>query len=248
MPLSDYKSALVTGASRGIGRAMVKALTDANITTYALARRDDLLRSLEDETGCTPIELDLRDRAQIDAKLAGLEVDILISNAGHGRSEGPLHSANTEAVYDMVQTNVTASLHLVRAIAPNMVSQNLGHIVMIGSVSGLHPIKQSVYGATKGAIHMLCQNLRIELLGTGIRVTEICPGRVNTDFFKTAFGETKSKELLDRLETLEPEDISNTIMHALNAPQRVNITTVELTGTAQAVGGLQIADAENAYI
>ena len=247
MPLSHYKSALVTGASSGIGRAMVKALTNSNITTYALARRQNLLKTLQNETGCIPIALDLRDRSQIEAKLAGGEVDILINNAGHGRSEGPLHTAETEAVYDMVQTNVTASLHLVRAIAPRMVSQKFGHIVMIGSVSGLHPIKQSVYGATKGAIHMLCQNLRIELLGTGIRVTEICPGRVNTDFFQTAFGEAKSKELLNRLETLEPEDISNTIMHALDAPQRVNITTVELTGTAQAVGGIQSGDAENSY-
>ncbi len=248
MPLSDFKSALVTGASSGIGRAVVKELTNANITTYALARRHELLQTLQDETGCIPIALDLRDRSEIDAKLTGLEVDILINNAGHGRSEGPLHSADTEAIYDMVQTNVSASLHLVRTIAPNMVSQKLGHIVMIGSVSGLHPIKQSVYGATKGAIHMLCQNLRIELLGTGIRVTEICPGRVNTDFFKTAFGDKTSKELLDRFETLEPNDISNTIMHALDAPKRVNITTVELTGTAQAVGGLQTGDAENAYI
>ena len=248
MSLSDYKSALVTGASSGIGRAMVKALTDLNITTYAVARRHDLLKALQAETGCIPVQLDLRDKSQIDAKLAGLKVDILINNAGHGHSKGPLHSADIEAVYDMVQTNLTASLHLVRNLAPSMVSRKSGHIVMIGSVSGLHPIKQSVYGATKGAIHMLCQNLRIELLGTGIRVTEICPARVNTDFFKTAFGETTSKELLDRLETLEPADICNTIIHALDAPQRVNITTVELTSTAQAVGGLQNGNAENAYL
>ena len=88
MPLSDFKSALVTGASSGIGRAVVKELTNANITTSALARRHDLLQTLQDETGCIHIALDLRDRSEIDAKLTGLEVDILINNAGHGRSEG----------------------------------------------------------------------------------------------------------------------------------------------------------------
>ena len=76
MPLSDFKSALVTGASSGIGRAVVKELTNANITTYALARRYDLLKTLQEETGCLPIVLDLRDRSEIDAKLTGLEVDL----------------------------------------------------------------------------------------------------------------------------------------------------------------------------
>jgi 3-hydroxy acid dehydrogenase/malonic semialdehyde reductase len=150
-------------------------------------------------------------------------------------------------VYDMIQTNVTSALHLVRTIAPKMVSRKCGHIIMIGSVSGLHPIQQSVYGATKGAIHMLCQNLRIELLGTGIRITEICPGRVKTDFFKTAFGEKTSEKLMNRFEPLEPTDICDAILHAIEAPQRVNITTIEMTATDQAIGGLQSRDAEHAY-
>ena len=247
MTTSDYKNALVTGASSGIGKAMVKALTDRNITTYALARRRELLEDLQSETNCIPITLDLRDKEEIDIQLSDLEVDILINNAGHGRSEGPLHEANIESVYDMVQTNLTSAMHLVRTLTPRMISKNRGHIVMIGSVSGLHPIQQSIYGANKGAIHMLCQNLRIELLGKGIRVTEICPARTNTDFFKTAFGEKTAADLINRFEPLEPTDICDAILHAIQAPQRVNITTIEMTATDQAVGGLQSGDTGNSY-
>ena len=247
MPLSDYKNALVTGASTGIGKAMVKALTDRNITTHALARRKELLEDLQSETNCIPITLDLRDKEAIDLQLRDVEVDILINNAGHGRSDGPLHEANLDSVYDMVQTNLTSAMHLVRTLTPKMIYKNRGHIVMIGSVSGLHPIQQSVYGATKGAIHMLCQNLRIELLGKGIRVTEICPARTNTDFFKTAFGERAAENLINRFEPLEPTDICDAILHAIQAPQRVNITTIEMTATDQAVGGVQSGDAGNAY-
>ena len=91
MSLSDYGSALVTGASSGIGTALVRALTERGIKTYALARRRKRLDALAAETGCTPLVVDLRDKEEIDRALAELDVDILINNAGHGRSEGPLH-------------------------------------------------------------------------------------------------------------------------------------------------------------
>ena len=242
MSLSDYRSALITGASSGIGAALVRALTERGIQTYALARRRDRLELLASETGCIPLVLDLRDKSAIDQASDGLDVDILINNAGHGRSEGPLHQADINAVYDMIQTNVSSVLHLVRAISPGLVARRRGHIIMIGSVGGLHPIKASVYGATKGAIHLLCQNLRIELVGTGVRVTEICPGRVRTEFFEHAYGVNQGRELTSGFTLLEPEDIAAAAMHALDAPQRVNITTVEMTPTEQAVGGLQIAE------
>ena len=245
MSLSDYGSALVTGASSGIGTALVRALTERGIKTYALARRRKRLDALAAETGCTPLVVDLRDKEEIDRALAELDVDILINNAGHGRSEGPLHQADVNAIYDMIQTNVSSVLHLVRAISPRLVARRQGHIVMIGSVAGLHPIKASVYGATKGAIHLLCQNLRIELVGTGVRVTEICPGRVRTEFFEHAFGIAQGRALTSGFTLLEPEDIASAVVHALDAPQRVNITTVEMTPTEQAVGGLQIAGSGN---
>ena len=137
-----------------------------------------------------------------------------------------------------------AAVHVVRATLPGMVERKRGHIVNIGSIAGLYPIKSSLYAASKGAVHLLSQNLRVELQGSGVRVTEICPGRVETEFFAVAVGEEAAKKVYEGFEVLVPDDVADAILYALDAPWRVNIGRIELTPNEQYVGGVTIAPVE----
>lgn len=241
MGLADYRSALVTGASSGIGEAVARALAARGIAVTAAARRRDRLEALAKETGCTPLVLDVRDRDALYGALEGPDFDILINNAGLGAGMGPLIEADPDDIDTTAGTNVTAAIHVVRAVLPGMAKRKRGHVVNISSVAGLHAARAALYGATKGAIHRLSQNLRLELGGTGVRVTEICPGRVETEFFRVAYqSEEKSREVLAAMEVIKPSEIADAVMFALDAPWHVNISTIELTATEQAPGGLQV--------
>ena len=248
MPLNDYKTALVTGASSGIGAATVKALTSRGIQVHALARREDRLKALADETGCVPMALDLRDRDAIHARLTSLDVDILIGNAGTGRGFDGLLNATPEDIDITLETNVQALVHVLRAVLPGMVGRKRGHVVNIGSVAGLYPINSAIYGASKGAVHLLNQNLRIELKGTGIRTTEICPGRVATEIFDVSIDDPeKAAKVKDTgIEELTSEDIADAIIFALDAPWRMNVATIEIQPTEQTFGGATFAPAASA--
>ncbi len=244
MALADYKTALVTGASSGIGAAVVTALSARGLTVTAAARREERLEALAEETGCVPVVLDLRDTKALYDALGGLEVDILVNNAGLGRGFEALFTVSPEDISATLETNVLAAVHVVRATLPGMVERKRGHIVNIGSIAGLYPIKSSLYGASKGAVHLLSQNLRVELQGSGVRVTEICPGRVETEFFEIAVGEEAAKKAYEGFEVLVPDDVADAILYALDAPWRVNIGRIELTPTEQHVGGVTIAPVE----
>ncbi len=244
MALDDYRTALVTGASSGIGAAVVTALRARGLTVYAAARRAERLDALAKETGCTPLVLDLRDTNALYDALGGLEVDILVNNAGLGRGFEALFEVLPADIDTTLGTNVVAAVHVVRATLPGMVKRKRGHVVNIGSIAGLYPIKSALYGASKGAVHLLSQNLRVELQGSGVRVTEICPGRVETEFFEIAVGEEAAKEAYEGFEILVPDDVADAILYALEAPWRVNIGCIELTPTEQHVGGVTIAPVE----
>ncbi len=241
MALEDYKTALVTGASSGMGAAVVRALSARGVMVHAAARRAERLEALAAETGCTPVVLDLRDTRALYDRLGGLGVDILINNAGLGRGFGALFTVAPEDIDVTLQTNVLAAVHVVRATLPGMVERKRGHIVNVGSIAGLYPIKSSLYGASKGAVHLLSQDLRVELQGSGVRVTEICPGRVETEFFEVAVGAEAAKEAYAGFEVLAPGDVADAILFALDTPWRVNIGRIELTPTEQYVGGVTIA-------
>ena len=180
MPLGaskpDYKTALVTGASSGIGAACVRALAAEGLAVTATARRADRLEALAAETGCTPLALDLRDTDAVYERLSGLEVDVLVNNAGLGRGYEGFLKSSKDQIDEMIEVNVSAAIHVVRAVAEGMAARTRGHIVNIGSIAGLYPIGFPVYGATKGAVHLFGQHLRIDLAGRGVRLTEICPG------------------------------------------------------------------------
>ena len=239
MPLTDYKTALVTGASSGIGAATVRALTKRGVKVHALARREERLKALAEETGCVPLTLDLRDRDAIYERLTSLDVDILIGNAGTGRGFDGLMSASPDDIDITLGTNVQALVHVLRAVLPGMIEKKRGHVVNIGSVAGLYPINSAIYGASKGAVHLLNQNLRIELKGTGIRATEICPGRVATEIFDVSIDDPeKAARVKDTgIEELTADDIADAIIFALDAPRRMNVATIEIQPTEQTFGG-----------
>jgi len=193
------------------------------------------------KTGCTPVVLDVQDKETIYSTLNDLEIDILVNNAGLGKGFEALFEANPDDIQTTLETNVISAAHIICAVGAGMVKRNRGHVVNIGSVAGLYPINSSVYGSSKGAIHSMSQNLRIELKGTRIRVTEIFPDRVATNFFNIAVNDPKkSVKAFEDFEALTSEDILGAIMYAVDAPWRVNIVTIELSPTEQTFGGVKI--------
>ena len=234
-------TALVTGASSGIGAAVVRRLAAAGWEVHALARRAARLEALANETGCTPHALDIRDGAALERLMAGLAPDLLVNNAGLGAGITGLATATSEEVARTIDTNVTAILELTRLTLPGMIARRRGHVVNLGSVAGLYPLVSAVYGASKGAVRLMSQNLRLELRGTGIRVTEICPGRVTTEFYDAAVSDPAAR---DRIKTtgireISPDDIAEAILYAVSAPAHVNVSTIELQPVEQTFGSAQ---------
>lgn len=239
MAIQRYQSAVVTGASSGIGAAVVKMLRAHDVTVYAVARRQARLQELADETGCVALPIDLRDSDSLYSQLEQVQPDILVNNAGMGRGFDTLANVTREEIDEVIGTNVIAALHVVRAVLPGMIDRKRGHLVNVGSVAGLYPLFSSLYGSSKGAIHLLNQCLRLELKGSGVRATEICPARVQTEFFQTAFrDEKKGEDMYQGFQILQPEDIAASIEYAITAPERVNVSLIEVTSTEQHIGGL----------
>ena len=231
-------NALVTGASSGIGASVVRSLVGAGFHVHAMARRADRLEALAAETGCMPVVADVRDTAALESAVADLAPDVLVNNAGLGAGLTGLVRASAEDVATTIETNVTALLQLTRMILPGMIARGTGHVVNLGSVAGLYPINSAVYGGSKGAVHLISQNLRLELRGTGVRVTEINPGRVTTEFFDVAVPEpVEGIDKAPPIQALTADDIAAAILYAVQAPAHVNVSMVEIQPTEQAFGG-----------
>ena len=174
-------------------------------------------------------------------------LNVLVNNAGVGRGFGSLADANPIDIDCTLDTNVRAAVHAVRAVLPSMIERGTGHIVNVGSMAGLYPLASAVYGASKGAVHVLSMDLRLELQGTGVRVTEICPGRVRTEFYDAALDHPKERQRAEDsgIEELTSEDIAASVIYALDAPWRVNVNRIELQPTEQIYGGLQFTPRES---
>ena len=246
MALDDYASALVTGASSGIGAAVVRALASRGITVHAMARRQQRLEALAEETGCITHVLDVRERSRTFDTIGGLDADIVVNNAGLGRGFGKLYEASLDDIDTTIDTNVRAAIHVLRASLPGMLSRNRGHVVNMSSVAGLYPMASPIYGASKGAVHRLSQDLRLDLAGSRIRVTEICPGRVATEFFDAAVDDAKRRAVIKNtgISELTAEDIADAVLYAVDAPWRVNVSLIELQPTEQVFGGMNLAPAD----
>jgi NADP-dependent 3-hydroxy acid dehydrogenase YdfG len=242
MALDDYASAIVTGASSGIGTAVVRSLRSRGLTVHAMARRRQRLDALAEETDCATHVLDVCDTARVYDTIGELDADIVVNNAGLGRGFGPLHEAPLEDIDTTIDTNVRAAIHVLRASLPGMLSRNRGHLVNMSSVAGLYPLVSPVYAASKGAVHRLSQSLRLDLAGSRVRVTEICPGRVSTEFFDAAIDDADKRAAIKEtgINELTAQDIADAVVYALDAPWRVNVSLIELQPTEQIFGGMRL--------
>jgi len=233
MPFSDYRNALVTGASSGIGAAVVERLRREGLVVHAVARSADALAALAARTGCIAHPMDVTDLAAMTALTEAVAFDILVNNAGVDRPK-PFLNADADDIDLLVDVNLRAVLHLCRLVVPGMVARDCGHVINISSIAAAYNFGgNSTYHATKAAISMLSRQLRIDAFGRRVRVTEICPGRVATDIFAHVHG--------DSSELPEAADIADAIAFAIAAPRAVNIGHMEITPTLQVPGGLSTA-------
>lgn len=241
MSFSDYKTALVTGASAGMGAAIVERFRKEGLIVHAVARRKDRLEELAARTGCVPHVLDMTDYDGLRQLLDGLEIDVLVNNAGLGMV-GNLTTLKEDDIDRMIDLNLRSVLQTVRMVLPGMIERDRGHIINISSIAGHYNFGGNpVYHATKSAIHMLSQQIRVDVLGKRIRVTEICPGRVKTEIFDTNHGVSKddaAKKFYDGYEVPTAEHIAETAAFAVNMPSYVNVGLVEVMPTFQVPGGL----------
>ncbi|UDL94397.1 SDR family oxidoreductase [Lichenihabitans sp. PAMC28606] len=243
---------LVTGATAGFGLAIAKRFAAAGHRIVAAGRRKARLEELAaelDPDRVHPLELDVRDRAAVEAAIAALPasfaaVDVLVNNAGLALGLEPAPSADLDAWEAMVDTNIKGLMFVTRAVLPGMVARDSGHIVNMGSVAATYPYPGSnVYGASKAFVRQFSLNLRADLLGTQVRVTDIDPGLVGgTEFSNVRFrgDNARAGQLYEGTVALTPEDIAETVTWVTERPARVNINTVELMPVTQAFGPLAV--------
>ena len=242
-----HRNIIVTGATSGIGAATVTKLCANGDRVLAIGRRADRLADLAAATGCETLAADVRDFDNLASPVQNFAPDVLINNAGAGHGIDGLEHAAPNTIQMAIDTNITAVLQLTAIVLPGMRTRARGHIINIGSIAGLHCAISAIYGGTKAAVHMISQNLRMELRGTSIRVSEICPGRVATEFYQAAKGQRTTLDQMSQtgIHELQPTDIADAIAYALNAPAHVNISTIELLPTEQVAGGVIVTPVEN---
>jgi NADP-dependent 3-hydroxy acid dehydrogenase YdfG len=245
MPFSDYKTALVTGASGGMGRAIAERLSAKGLTVHAFARSADKLEELaKDDANIIPHAVDVSDTDAVTKELEGLEIDVLVNCAGVSRP-GSILQSNQFDIDEQIDVNLRACLHLARLLLPGMMERDSGHIVNITSMAGHYEFGGHIaYHATKAAMHTVSRQLRVDAFGRRVRVTEISPGRVETDIFANVekiSPEEAKKKYFEGFEMPQVSDICDAVEYAIGTPQYVNINLIELLPTLQVPGGLRTA-------
>ncbi|WPE23067.1 SDR family oxidoreductase [Shinella zoogloeoides] len=238
--MSDaYRTAVVTGATSGIGKAIVPMLRARGLTVYAVGRNEAQLAELADATGALPVQADVRDAARIAAALEGVEVDVLVNNAGILSTRAAFQDIDPAEIDAMIDVNLKAPLHLTRTVLPGMVARKRGHLIYIGSSGGQAPYpNMGAYGASKAGLSLFCDNLRCDLLGTSVRVSEIVPGRVQTDLYRTSIANNQAQAVLyDGYRPIQPEHIARIVSDVIALPVYVDVARVEVFPTDQATGG-----------
>ena len=234
--------ALITGATSGIGEATARLLSN-KYRLIICGRREDRLRKLKDELRDAEIlSFDVRDKKAVDEAIESLpsdwkEIDILINNAGNAHGLDFIHEGNTEDWDAMLDINVKGLLYVSKAIIPDMVNRKKGHIVNISSIAGLEVYpKGNVYCASKHAVDALTKGMRMDLNGTGIKVTSIDPGLVETEFSEVRFkGDTsRAEQVYKNYTPLTALDVAETIEFAISRPSHVMIGDILILPTDQA--------------
>jgi 3-hydroxy acid dehydrogenase / malonic semialdehyde reductase len=238
---------LVTGATAGFGTAIARRFIKDGHRVVAAGRRAERLDVLRGELGdrLHPLTLDVTDREAVAALPAGLPeswrgVDVLVNNAGLALGVEPAYVAQVTDWDQMVSTNITGLIHLTRALLPGMVERNRGHVVNIGSIAGSYPYPGGhVYGASKAFVRQFSLNLKADLTGTNVRVTNIEPGLVGgTEFSQVRLhgDDEKAAKVYEGTEPLTSDDIAEAVAWAVSLPEHVNINRIELMPTCQGPG------------
>jgi 3-hydroxy acid dehydrogenase / malonic semialdehyde reductase len=235
-PLQD-RTALVTGASSGIGAATARALAGAGARVTLAARRRERLETVaRDCPGSRVVELDVRDADAVLAALEGTAFDIVLANAGLALGASRLPEGDPTDWSTVIDTNVKGVLHVLRAALPAMAARGTGDVVLLGSVAGrqVYP-GGNVYCMTKFAVRGLYEALRVDMQDSGLRFTTVDPGLVETEFslVRHRGDRARAAAVYAGFEPLRPEDVADAILYAVTRPPNVNIGEIVMWAGAQ---------------
>lgn len=239
---------LITGASAGFGEVMAKTFIQAGYSVIGSARRMDKLTALQKQLGehFYPLMMDMNDENSIKSALSQITqpIDCLINNAGLALGLNPAQSASWDDWATMMQTNMVGLTFLTHQVLPQMVARKSGYIINMGSIAGNYPYPGgNVYGATKAYVRQFSLNLRADLHGTGVRVTNIEPGLVGgSEFSNVRFkgDDTRAAQLYENANALTPQDIADTALWLYQRPAHMNVNTLELMPVTQSFAALSV--------
>lgn len=245
------KTALVTGATSGFGLAICQLLVQSGYKVIGTGRRIERLAELHSQLGSNflPLAFDIRDENGIEAVLkqrpsGWQQVDLLVNNAGLALGLGPAHQASLADWYQMIDTNIKGLVTITHHILPEMVERNHGHIINLGSIAGSYPYPGgNVYGGTKAFVKQFSLNLRADLAGTNVRVTNVEPGLCGgTEFSNVRFkgDDERAAKVYENVQYVTPEDIANIVLWLNQQPEHVNINRIEVMPTAQTPSALTV--------
>jgi 3-hydroxy acid dehydrogenase/malonic semialdehyde reductase len=248
---------LITGASAGIGEACARVFARAGARLILAARRAERLDSLASElsdrhgTEVHTVSLDVRDVGVVTRVLEDLPaewaaIDVLVNNAGLGRGIDKIHEGDTRDWDEMIDTNLKGLLYVTRAVLPGMRARGRGHVINVGSIAGREPYTGgNVYAATKAAVDALSKGMRMDLLGSKIRVTNVMPGLVETEFSAVRFrgDQERAGKVYQGYTPLSGEDVADVVLFAATRPPHVNIDEVMIKPVEQASTTMVYKDA-----
>lgn len=243
---------LITGASAGFGKALAERLVANGHRVIGCARRLDKLNALADTLGeaFLPVVMDVSDTAAIPQIIADLpadfsQIDVLVNNAGLALGTEPAQNANLDDWMRMTDTNIKGLMAVTHAVLPAMVARDSGYIINVGSIAGSWPyFGGNVYGATKAFVKQFSLNLRADLIGTQVRVTNLEPGNVaGTEFSNVRYhgDDDKAAQVYDGFKTMTGDDIGDILLWLIESPAHINVNRLEVMPVAQTYNGLTIS-------